>query len=63
MMTALAVYATGSIAILVWACIENSLLERDERLSPGGLIALAGIWPVVLVVAAIAFFFPSEPKA
>lgn len=63
MMTALGAYATGSIVVLVWACIENASLEGDERLSWRGLIALAGIWPVVLVVAAIAFFFPSGPKA
>lgn len=62
MMTALGAYATGSIVMLVWACIENASLEGDERLSWRGLIALAWIWPVVLIVAAIAFFFPWKPE-
>ena len=62
MMIALTVYWTGFIVVLVWACIENASLEQGERLSTRGLIALAWIWPVILIVAAIAFFFPWKPE-
>lgn len=61
-MVAFAVYATGFIFVLVWACIENDSLEQGERLSTRGLIALGLIWPVILIVAVIAFLFPWEPK-
>lgn len=60
MTMALAVYATGFIATLVWAHVQNDK-GGEAEISPPALVALAALWPIVLVVAALEFFRTPAP--